>query len=207
MATITPAEVCFEDGVLRAPTFNDVYHSADGGIAQSTSVFLSGNALPERWLNHPSFQILETGFGIGLNFLVAWSAWRNTVNNPDARLHFVSFEKFPLTRADLAKVLSPYTTLSSLSEALLAAWPPLVAGFHQLEFDNGRVTLTLILGDIQETLPQLAMAADAVFLDGFAPEKNPRMWDDWVIRHVARQTVYQGALATWCVAGNVRRCL
>jgi tRNA 5-methylaminomethyl-2-thiouridine biosynthesis bifunctional protein len=207
MTTITPAKVLFEGGVLRAPAFDDVYHSADGGIAQSASVFLSGNALPERWLNRSDFQILETGFGIGLNFLVTWNAWRNTVQNPEARLHFVSFEKFPLTRNDLAQVLSPYTTLTALSEDLLAAWPPLVSGFHQLRFEKGRVTLTLILGDIQETLPQLAMAADALFLDGFAPDKNPQMWDDWVIRHAARQMVYQGTLATWCVAGAVRRRL
>ncbi len=207
MTTITPAEVRFQDGILRAPAFNDVYHSADGGIAQSTSVFLGGNALPERWLNRPDFQILETGFGIGLNFLVTWNAWRNTVLNPEARLHFVSFEKFPLNRNDLAQVLSPFTTLSRLSEALVAAWPPLVAGFHQIRFEGGRVTLTLILGDIQETLPQLAMAADALFLDGFAPDKNPQMWDDWVIRHIARQMAYQGTLATWCAAGAVRRRL
>ncbi len=207
MTTITPAEVRFEGGVLRAPAFDDVYHSADGGIAQSTNVFLGGNALPERWLNQPAFQILETGFGIGLNFLVTWNAWRHTAHNPDARLHFVSLEKFPLSRTDLAQVLAPYTILSPLSAALLAAWPPLVAGFHQLKFEEGRVNLTLILGDIQETLPQLAMAADAIFLDGFSPEKNPQMWDDWVIRHVARQTAYQGTLATWCVAGAVRRSL
>jgi tRNA 5-methylaminomethyl-2-thiouridine biosynthesis bifunctional protein len=207
MTTITPAKVLFEGGVLRAPAFDDVYHSADGGIAQSTSVFLSGNTLPERWLNRSDFQILETGFGIGLNFLVTWNAWRNTVQNPEARLHFVSFEKFPLIRNDLAQVLSPYTTLTALSEDLLAAWPPLVSGFHQLRFEKGRVTLTLILGDIQETLPQLAMAADAIFLDGFSPDKNPQMWDDWVIRHAARQMAYQGTLATWCVAGAVRRRL
>ena len=207
MTTMTPAEIRFEDGVLRAPAFDDVYHSADGGIAQCTSVFLSGNALPERWLNRPDFQILETGFGIGLNFLVTWSAWRHTVPNPEARLHFVSLEKFPLNRNDLALALAPFATLSALSGALLAAWPPLVPGFHQLRFDEGRVTLTLILGDIQETLPQLAMAADALFLDGFSPDKNPQMWDDWVIRHVARQMAYQGTLATWCVAGAVRRRL
>ena len=207
MTTITPAEVRFEGGVLRATAFDDVYHSADGGIAQCANVFLSGNALPGRWLDQPSFQILETGFGIGLNFLVTWNAWRNTVCNPDARLHFVSFEKFPLNRAGLAQVLSPYSTLASLSAALIASWPPLVAGFHQLKFDEGRVRLTLILGDIQETLPQVAMAADALFLDGFSPEKNPRMWDDWVIRHLARQTAYRGTLATWCVAGAVRRGL
>ncbi len=207
MTTITPAEIRFEDGVLRAPAFGDVYHSADGGVAQSTHVFLKGNGLPDRWLHSPVFQILETGFGIGLNFLVAWNAWRNTVTAANARLHFVSFEKFPLRRADLARVLRPYPTLAPQAEALLGAWPPLVAGFHQLSFEQGRVTLTLVLGDIQETLPQLAMAADAIFLDGFSPEKNPQMWDDWVLRHVARQAVHQATLATWCVAGVVRRSL
>ncbi|MDE2259453.1 MAG: tRNA (5-methylaminomethyl-2-thiouridine)(34)-methyltransferase MnmD, partial [Betaproteobacteria bacterium] len=207
MTAITPAEIRFENGVPFAPVFDDVFHSVDGGVDQSTSVFLGGNGLPERWQNQPSFQILETGFGIGLNFLVTWNAWRNTVDATASRLHFISFEKHPLTRTDLAQVLRPHVSLSHLSSALLDAWPPLVAGVHQLEFEQGHVILTLVLGDIQNTLPQFAMAADAVFLDGFSPEKNHEMWNDRVIRHIARQSLYRGTLATWCVAGAVRRLL
>ncbi len=207
MTAITPAKVIFENGVPFAPDFNDVFHSVDGGVDQSRSVFLNGNGLPERWLNQSTFQILETGFGIGLNFLVTWNAWRNTVDVSTSRLHFVSFEKHPLTGSDLARILRPYLPLSSLSSALIAAWPPLVAGVHQLEFEQGHLILTLVLGDIQNTLPQFAMAADAVFLDGFSPEKNHEMWNDRVIRHVARQSRYQGTLATWCVTGAVRRLL
>ena len=219
MTALTPAQLLFDHGVPRSVDFDDVYHSADGAVAQAETVFLGGNSLPERWQDGRSFQILETGFGLGLNFLVTWHHWQNLrgtlgVRPPmgsdpvfDPVLHFVSFEKHPLTHEDLAQALAPFTHLAPLAQQLLEAWPPLVSGYHRLEFDQGHVVLTLILGDIQHTLPQLRMAADAIYLDGFAPNKNPHMWDGTLLHHLARQCLPTTTLATWTVAGHVRRAL
>jgi len=223
MTALTPARLLFDHGVPRSVDFDDVYHSADGAVAQAETVFLGGNGLPERWQDGGSFQILETGFGLGLNFLVTWHHWQNLGVNLGVRpplgsdpalnpalnpvLHFVSFEKHPLTHNDLAQALAPFIQLAPLAQQLLAVWPPLVSGYHRLEFDQGQVVLTLILGDIQKTLPQLRMAADAIYLDGFSPDKNPHMWNAPLFHNLARQCLPTTTLATWTVAGHVRRAL
>src|SRR5258706_10766322 len=205
--SVTPARFeRGEGGVPTSPEFHDIYHSADGGLAQARHVFLQGNALPERWADRPSFTILETGFGLGLNFLAAWQAWRADPRRP-ARLHFVSIEKHPFARADLEAALAPFAELGALGAALCRAWPPRIAGFHRLHFEGGRIALTLVLGDAGECLPQLEARADALFLDGFAPARNPAMWSPQVVRELARLAAPGATLATWTVAGGVRSAL
>ena len=194
------------NGTAYSPDFEDVYHSAHGGLAQARHVFLGGNALPGRWKDRASFTIVETGFGIGLNFLATWEAWRGDAGRP-RRLHFVSVENRPFARSELAAALAPFAELEPLARALVAVWPPALAGFHRLHFDAGRVILTLILGDARELLPQLVGRADALYLDGFAPARNPELWTPGVVRELARIARPGATLATWTVAGGVRSAL
>jgi tRNA 5-methylaminomethyl-2-thiouridine biosynthesis bifunctional protein len=194
------------DGTAFSDEFQDVYHSTHGGLAQSRHVFLAGNGLPERWRGRDAFSILETGFGLGLNFLAAWEAWRADPARP-RMLHFVSVEGRPLAAKDLAAALAPFGELAPFARALLAAWPPPLAGFHRMHFDAGRVVLTLALGDAAEALPQLVGSIDAFFLDGFAPARNPGIWSPPVIRELARVAAPAATLATWTVAGGVRAAL
>jgi tRNA 5-methylaminomethyl-2-thiouridine biosynthesis bifunctional protein len=194
------------DGTPYSSEFQDIYHSTHGGLAQSRHVFLGGNGLPARWRGRASFTILETGFGLGLNFLAAWDAWRADAARP-RRLHFVSVEQRPFARADLAAALAPIEALAPLARALTAVWPPPLAGFHRLHFDADRVALTLLLGEAGELLPQLVASADALFLDGFAPARNPGMWSPEIVRELARLAAPGATLATWTVAGGVRAAL
>jgi tRNA 5-methylaminomethyl-2-thiouridine biosynthesis bifunctional protein len=204
---VTPARLeRTPEGVPYAPQFGDIYHSTDGGLAQARHVFLAGNSLPERWRGRDTFTILETGFGMGLNFLATWDALRADPGG-SARLHFVSVEQHPFASGDLAAVLAPFEELRPLATALLAVWPPLLHGFHRLQFDGGRVQLTLLVGNAAELLPQLEASADALFLDGFSPARNPEMWSPEVVRELARLTVPGATLATWTVAGGVRAAL
>src|SRR5205085_10584470 len=122
------------DGTPYSPEFEDVYHPSQGGLAQSRHVFLGGNGLPARWKGRESFAIVETGFGLGVNFLASWEAWRADAARP-RRLHFVSVESRPLTRADLAAALAPLVEVAPLARALCAVFPPPLAGFHRLHFD------------------------------------------------------------------------
>src|SRR5258706_2849311 len=117
------------DGTAFSDEFQDIYHSTHGGLAQSRHVFLAGNRLPERWRGRDAFVVLETGFGLGLNFLAAWDAWRADPARA-RRLHFVSVESRPLARADLAAALSPISEVATLARSLAAALPPSVAGVH-----------------------------------------------------------------------------
>jgi tRNA 5-methylaminomethyl-2-thiouridine biosynthesis bifunctional protein len=193
-------------GTPFSPEYQDVYHSAHGGLAQARHVFLAGNGLPGRWRSRESFAILEAGFGMGLNFLATWDAWSKDPARCD-RLHFVSVENRPFGRDALAEALAPFADVAPLARSLVAAWPPALAGFHRLHFDSGRVMLTLLLGDAALLLPQLVARADALYLDGFAPAKNPALWTPEVVRELARIARPGATLATWTVAGGVRALL
>jgi tRNA 5-methylaminomethyl-2-thiouridine biosynthesis bifunctional protein len=194
------------DGTPFSPEFQDVYHSAHGGLAQSRHVFLAGNGLPARWSGRDAFVIVETGFGLGLNFLACWDAWRKDAARPK-RLHFISVENRPLTRADLAAALAPFAEIESLAQELVRAWPPPLGGFHRVHFDGGNVILTLLVGEAAQMMPQLVARADAFFLDGFSPAKNPGMWSPEVVRELARLATPGATLATWTGAGGARAAL
>ncbi|RZA15677.1 MAG: oxidoreductase, partial [Lysobacteraceae bacterium] len=127
---IQPAEVDFSDSEAPAsPLFGDVYHSR------------AGNGLPARWQGRERFVLLETGFGLGNNFLATWDAWQQDPARCE-RLVFVSVEKHPLTRDDLARAHAA-TPLPELAKQLVERWPPLTTGLHTLSFEGGRVELLL----------------------------------------------------------------
>ena len=194
------------DGTPFSPVYDDVYHSAAGAYAQAQHVFLAGNGLPDRWVDRTRFVIVETGFGLGLNFLATWLAWRDDQLRCRT-LHFVSLEKHPLAVTDLAQAHAAWPELAPLAEELRRHWPVLEAGAHHLEFDGGRVLLTLHFGDAVDVLPGLDVAADAFYLDGFSPAKNPELWSPALCASLARLAANDATLATWSVAGSVRRAL
>jgi len=206
-APIEPAEPQFRgDGTLYSARFEDVYASARGALEQARHVFLAGNGFPERWRRQKAFTIVETGFGAGLNFLATWQQWKATAS-ADSRLHFVSVEKHPFRRDDLAKVYARYPELAHLTRQVFLQWPVLLPGFHRMHFEGGRLTLTLLLGDVAPMLGQLEATADAFLLDGFAPARNAEMWTPEVFAHVARLAGPGATCATYTVAGNVREGL
>jgi len=183
--------------------YGDIYHSAYGGPAQARHVFLGGNDLPGRWRGRERFTIVETGFGLGLNFLVTCAALLADTGAP-ASLHYISAEKHPFAKDDLAAALARYPELAPLAGELAAAWPAPVAGVHHLKLARGRVELTLLFGDAVEMLGGLDARADAFYLDGFAPAKNPELWSAAIARELARLAAPGATLATWTVARTVR---
>lgn len=207
MPGLLPARLAHtEDGTPYSETYDDVYHSADGGPGQARHVFLRGNGLPERWATRERFVILETGFGSGLNFLATWAAWLEDPHRCD-RLHYLAVEKHPFRAEDLARLHQRWPDFAPLSAALCAAWPLLTPGFHRLEFASGRITLTLLLGEADTVLRRCEARIDAIYLDGFDPKKNPEMWLTRLFHHLARLAAPTATLATWCVAGEVREAL
>jgi len=206
---LSPGTVEFDaDGRPRSPRYGDIYHSGAGAIGQARHVFLGGNGLPERWRQTERFTILETGFGLGVNFLATWAAFRDDPARP-RRLHFASVEKHPLPRTELRRALrsSLCGELSDLADSLTGAWPVLMPGLHRIEFDAGRVVLTLGFGDAQALLANWRLQADAIYLDGFAPAANPDMWSASLMRSVSRACAPDATFATWSVAASVRAAL
>ena len=204
---LEPARLTFNiDGQAISDDYADVYHSAAGARAQVQHVFLAGNGLPDRWQGRARFVIVETGFGLGINFLATWLAWRLDPERCQT-LHFVSLEKHPFSAVDLALAHAAWPELAPLADELGRRWPVLEEGAHQLELDGGRVLLTLHFGDAVRTLPEIEVAVDAFYLDGFSPAKNPELWSPALCQSLARLAVRGASLATWSVAGSVRRAL
>lgn len=195
----------------RAPIseqFDDIYFSPADGLQETEYVFLKHNQLPERWQTldeHAVFSIAETGFGTGLNFLC--TAQHFLQSHPSAQLHFISYEKYPLHKEDLATALNIWPQLQTLSNELLSRYPHATPGFHRLSLADDRIHLTLALGDINQYLPQTRARVDAWFLDGFAPAKNPEMWTNTLFKHMARLSHDQTSFATVTAADIVKRGL
>lgn len=179
-----------------ARAFDDPYFSLGDGLAETTHVFLTGNGLPARF--RPGFRIAELGFGTGLNVLAAWAAWRDA--RAEGPLRFTSFERYPMAKSDMARAHRTYPDLLCLSEALLG-------GLSETGFRCETLELELILGDARRTLPAWSGQADAWFLDGFSPAKNPELWEPDLLGEVARHTLPGGTAATYSAAGAVRRAL
>ena len=175
--------------------FDDPYYSADNGLAETQHVFLSGNGLPERF--SPNFQIAELGFGTGLNLLVALAAWRKS--GVKGILNFTSFEAFPLTSEQMIKAHEAFPELKNLATELASLWGSTIT-LPDLKFN-------LILGDARNTLLTWPQKADAWFLDGFSPSKNPELWGPTLMANVAHHTKQGGSCATYTAAGFVRRGL
>ncbi len=202
---IEPAQIDWgagADAVPRSPLYDDIYHPQAGALAQARHVFLQGNGLPQRWAGRAAFTVLETGFGLGHNFLATWDAWRRDPARCE-RLFFVAVERHPLRAADLQRAHAA-STLPGLAGALLQAWPPLTPNLHLLHFEGGRVQLLLALGDIAALLPTLRLQADAFYLDGFAPAPKPAMWQPRVMKALAARAAPGATLATWSAASALR---
>jgi tRNA 5-methylaminomethyl-2-thiouridine biosynthesis bifunctional protein len=212
------AQVHFnESGTPVADHFDDVYFSNDSGIDETQHVFVAGNDLAERWQQwrNPTFVIAETGFGTGLNFLVAMRAFNEfKAANPDhplKRLYFITTEKFPLPQQDMQRALEAFPALKDEAQALASLYPMGLEGCHRLHFDNHSTTLDLWIGDVHELLPQWHSPVngliDAWFLDGFAPSKNPDMWTDALFSQMARLSKTGTTFGTFTAAGIVKRGL
>ena len=198
-----------EQGRPLSRQFDDVYFSRESGLAESQYVFIQHNHLPERFAalkDGDTFVIAETGFGTGLNFLCAWQCFVEHAP-AGARLQFISVEKYPLQRSDLVQALALWPQLSELREQLLQQYVAIHSGFQSMQLAHGRVSLTLLIGDVLEMLGQLDGKVDAWFLDGFAPSKNPEMWNEQVFAQLARLASSATTLATFTSAGFVRRGL
>jgi tRNA 5-methylaminomethyl-2-thiouridine biosynthesis bifunctional protein len=199
------------EGAPRSRHFDDIYFSRDGGLDEARAVFLKGCGLPEAWKTEAwagrrHFTVAETGFGTGLNILALLDLWR-AARPPGARLSVFSVEAYPMAREEAARALQAWPELHDLIEALLARWPRRAPGFHRIDFPELNATLDLAVGEALWGLQAWSGDADAWFLDGFAPAKNPDMWRAEVLQAIAARSAPGARLSTFTVAGHVRRGL
>jgi tRNA U34 5-methylaminomethyl-2-thiouridine-forming methyltransferase MnmC len=193
------ADVEWSGGITPVSTrFGDPYFSLSGGLDESGHVFLAGNHLPGRF--RPGFHIAELGFGTGLNMLAALEAWRDS--RQAGHLHYTSFEAYPMATDDIARALAAFPRARALAGPFLTQW-----GAGKTRFDLGAMRVEIVPGDARATLPNWQGRADAWFLDGFSPARNPELWSDDLLGNVATHTAPGGTFATYTAAGHVRRAL
>lgn len=203
---IIPAECDWIDNQPIATAYDDVYFSKHDGLAETRYIFLQQNRLPQRWQQQATdFVIAETGFGTGLNFIAACQLWLE--NNSKNILHYISFDKHPLTQTDLQRSLACWPELADYTQALSEAYPALLTGWHRLVLFEQRVILNLYFGDVHAGLASQTFAADAWFLDGFAPNKNPAMWSPTLFSAIAERSQVGASFATYTAASAVRKGL
>jgi len=194
-------------GAPRSKQFDDVYFSAEDGLAETTHVFLNGNDLPARWGSARHFTIAETGFGTGLNFLAVWKLFEDNRTHGQS-LEFISVEKYPLSADEIAEVLKDWDKqLGSHHRAALCKYYPEKCQGECILALTEYVTLRLFFGDVNEILPSMEAEVDCWFLDGFKPSSNPDMWSETVFEHMARLSKQGASFATFTAAGFVRRGL
>lgn len=202
----SPRLIWTDDGAPRSGRFDDVYFSRQDGLAESRAVFLAGCGLPEAWNGRSRFCVAELGFGTGLNIAALLDLWRRE-RPAGGRLQIFTVEGFPLSRAEAARALAAWPEVAGAAQALLEVWPASVPGFHRLDLPDLNATVDLAVGEVGWALSQWQGTADAWFLDGFAPSTNPAMWDDTVLDLIAARSAPDARLATFTVAGSVRRGL
>ena len=218
MTSITNAQLDWnEAGIPISNQFDDVYFSNVNGLEETRYVFLKQNHLPERWQEYDQrrFVIAETGFGTGLNFLAVWQWFdqfrQQYPNAPLKELHFISFEKYPLTQADLIKAHQSWPELADYANQLQQHYPIAVPECQRIVLADGAITLDLWFGDIKDCMPLVPVSeqglVDAWFLDGFAPSKNPEMWSQNLFNDIARLAKPQCSCATSTTADFVSRGL
>ncbi|MDG1532244.1 MAG: tRNA (5-methylaminomethyl-2-thiouridine)(34)-methyltransferase MnmD [Paracoccaceae bacterium] len=184
-----------DDALPIAVNFDDSYFSQENGLAETQHVFLTGNDLPARLCD--GFHVAELGFGTGLNFLATWAAWR--AKSVDGQLKYTSFEAFPMAFVDMERALLSFPELGDLTKDFLEL------GGGNLE--TAEIALNIVHGDAQETLPAWENKANAWYLDGFSPAKNPELWNAVIMNDVGNHTAKDGTFATYTAAGHVRRAL
>lgn len=185
----------WQDGTVPvSQRFGDPYFSLYDGLAETRHVFLSGNDLPNRLCS--GFHIAELGFGTGLNLLATLIA------NPVTPIRYTSFEAFPLPAADIARALKAFPEARAVADDFLHHW---AAG--RTQFSLGPIAVSVLIGDARDTLPTWPHQANAWYLDGFSPARNPELWSPEILNEVANHTAHGGTFATYTAAGHVRRAL
>ena len=188
-----------------SPLFGDHFYCRADGRLECSHVFIAGNGLPERWMKAGTFRIGELGFGTGLNLCETWRQWKAT-RLADGRLHFTSFELYPMPRAAIDKALARWPEIDVERTTLTALWPDTPTGTITLDLDP-QTRLTVVCGSAMDGLANWPGEFDAFYLDGFAPSRNPDMWSEELMRLVFARTATGGSFSTYAAAGFVRRNL
>ncbi|MDD2924978.1 FAD-dependent 5-carboxymethylaminomethyl-2-thiouridine(34) oxidoreductase MnmC [Rhodoferax sp.] len=121
------------------------------------------------WQNLPSWCVLDTHFHHGQHFLNTWRHWLDDADRPRV-LHFVALCPAAPTARQLLDAGQINALLLPLAQTLANQWFGLLPGFHRFLLSEGRIILTLCVGDATQSLRQQSFQADAVRLTWPQPQ-------------------------------------
>ncbi|MHB8529178.1 MAG: tRNA (5-methylaminomethyl-2-thiouridine)(34)-methyltransferase MnmD [Caulobacteraceae bacterium] len=195
-----------DEGHPRSSLYGDVYFSATDALAESRAVFLAGCGLPERWRGRREFTVGELGFGTGRNIVALLDLWRRT-RPSGAGLSIFTIEAHPMEARDAARALSPWPEVAGPARLLTARWPGKARGFHRIDIGEFGAIVDVAIMPAIEALKAWTGRADAWFLDGFSPTRNPAMWRPELMRLIVERSAPGARAASYTAAGSVRRDL
>ena len=185
--------------------YDDIYFDKTDGVKEKEHVYLNANDLANRIMLSDKLCIAELGFGTGLNFILTWRLWKKN-RKPNSSLTYISFEKAPLSKKEMTRVYKRFKELNDFSDQLIQKLTDNYKTNRTIYFKSENINLILIYDDFS-LLTNFDFKADIWFLDGFAPSKNPEVWDNSYYKNIYNRTNLKGSLSTFTSSGLVRRGL
>ena len=185
--------------------YDDIYFDKTDGVKEKEHVYLNANDLANRIQFSSKLCIAELGFGTGLNFILTWRLWKKN-RKPNSSLTYISFEKAPLSKKEMTRVYKKFKELNDFSDQLIQKLTDNYKTNRTIYFKSENINLILIYDDFS-LLTNFDFKADIWFLDGFAPSKNPEVWDNSYYKNIYNRTNLKGSLSTFTSSGLVRRGL
>lgn len=175
------------------------YHSHHGALQESRHVFLqSGFKYFLEKHETKKIDILEVGFGTGLNFLLTADYCKEN----DIGIHYTGIEAYPLplemiSRTNYGQYLSADTWNSFLKNYSASLEKPVQIG------------LGCVLEVIQRKLMDFTSDRqyDVIYFDAFAAARQPEMWTDEALKHITSYLKKGGVFVTYAITGNLKRSM
>lgn len=183
--------------------FHDTYFTPGQGMEECRYVFIEGNNIISRASSAKNgFTIVECGFGTGLNFFTTAFDLKDRLKSP---LTFISFEKYPIGESILKEIYLDFPDEIKRMALDFLKYYSVKGGIYTIP--GTQIALDLRIGDALELTNNMTEQADALYLDGFAPDKNPGMWGEDLMSALRRKAKPGCTLSTFTAAGKVKKAL
>lgn len=184
---------------LYVPHLNEHYHSTFGALSESLHVFI-GSGFRRAADSFDEIDLLEIGFGTGLNALMTWME----AERMPKKVNYDAIEPFPLEPGTWSSLNYPdcFCTFS---------YHKIFSRLHEAYWESEEqispfFTLHKFMGRFEDYLPG-PEKYNLVYFDAFGPDVQPELWTGEIFRKIFLSMKKGGILVTYSVKGSVRRAL
>ncbi len=176
---------------LYVPELDEHYHSVNGAVQESFHIFINAGF---KQINKSAINILEVGFGTGLNAFLTLTENETVKKN----VYYETVEIFPLDIEIINRL--EYKGFNN----------DLFIKIHKTEWEkeinlNKSFILKKIKTDLINYVP--VKKFDLIYFDAFAPEKQPELWTEMIFKNLYSATNNEGILVTYSAKGTVKQAL